>query len=184
MNLDALIREKEEQIQRDLAEGLSPTGKKQTVYELCERYVKTKSRNQRDNTVAAYRTSLNIINDEPFGHRKIGDITTSEAKAFLIHLQDDEGRSYSAIQNIRGVLRPAFDTAVEDDYVRKNPFDFMLKTVVKNDTKQRDALTAEEMAGFLAFVHESKSYAKYYNAFYLQFFTGLLRALSADPRER
>lgn len=76
----------------------------------------------RDNMVANYKTSLNIINSEPFGHFKIGDVTKTIARQFLSHLQNDEGRSYSSIQNVRGVLRPAFEMAVEDDYVRNNPY--------------------------------------------------------------
>ena len=44
----------------------------------------------------------------------------------MIKLQDKDGRSYSSIHTIRGVLRPAFRMAVEDDLLRKNPFDFEL----------------------------------------------------------
>ncbi|MDD6729353.1 MAG: site-specific integrase [Eggerthellaceae bacterium] len=170
---DKCLREKEEAIQADLAAGLNTAGKRQTVCELCEAYVRIKAPMVRDNTRAAYQTTLGILRGEPFGHRRIGDVTKSDAKMFLIHLQRDERRSYSAIQNVRGVLNPAFESAVEDDFIRHNPFDFELKSVVKNDTQRRDALTAEEMNDFLGWVRGSKCYSKYFEVFYLLFFTGL-----------
>ncbi len=127
----------------------------------------------RDNTVANYKTSLNIIDSEPFGHFKIGDVTKTIARQFLSHLQNDEGRSYSSIQNVRGVLRPAFEMAVEDDYVRNNPLSFELKEVVKNDTVHRDALNADELRMFLEYIKNHKHYSQYYDMFYLQFHTGM-----------
>lgn len=44
--------------------------------------------------------------------------------------------SYSSIHNIRGVLRPAFQLAVDDDLIMKNPFGFEMGTVIQNDSKK------------------------------------------------
>ena len=44
---------------------------------------------------------------EPFGSRKIAEVKTSDAKLFLIKMQQD-GRGSSTIKTVRGVLRPAF----------------------------------------------------------------------------
>ena len=41
----------------------------------------------------------------------------------------------SAIHSIRGVLRPAFQMAVDDDLIRKNPFGFELASVVVKPPK-------------------------------------------------
>ena len=60
---------------------------------------------------------------DDFGKRKISSVRTSDARAWLINLQKN-GRGYSSIHSIRGVLRPAFQLAYEDDFIRKNPFDF------------------------------------------------------------
>lgn len=43
-------------------------------------------------------------------------------------------KSFSAIHSIRGVVRPAFQMAVDDDILRKNPFGFQVATVLVNDT--------------------------------------------------
>lgn len=54
----------------------------------------------------------------------------SDAKKWLIKLQDD-GKGYSSIHSIRGVVRPAFQMAVDDELLRKNPFE--LKCVENNE---------------------------------------------------
>ena len=62
----------------------------------------------------------------PFGSQKISKIKTSDAKLFLIKMQQEDGRGHSTIKTVRGVLRPAFQMAVDDDLIRKNPFNFQL----------------------------------------------------------
>lgn len=57
---------------------------------------------------------------------------------------------------MRGVLRPAFQMAVDDDVLHKNPFGFELAGVVVNDSVTIEALTREQMRKFLKFVHDDK----------------------------
>ena len=61
---------------------------------------------------------------EAFGKKTIRSVKTSGAKLFLIKLQQEDGKSYSSIHTIRGVLRPAFQMAVDDDILVKKPFGF------------------------------------------------------------
>lgn len=84
---------------------------------------------------------------------KIGDIRVSDAKLWLIQLQKN-GRGYSSIHTIRGVLRPAFQMAVDDDILLKNPFEFHLATVVINDSIRREAITKKQERAFLRFVKD------------------------------
>ena len=74
---------------------------------------------------------------------------------------------------MRGVLRPAFQMAVDDDVLRKNPFDFQLAKVLVNDSVTREAITREEMRKFLKFVHDDNVYCKYYEVVYILFHTGM-----------
>ena len=96
----------------------------------------------------------------------------SDAKLFLIKLQED-GRRYSTVKTVRGVLRPAFQMAVDDDVLIKNPFGFELAGVVVNDTVTREAITKDQMRKFLKFVRDDNVYCKYYEAFYILFHTGM-----------
>lgn len=98
---------------------------------------------------------------------------TMDAKAWLVKLQQEEHRGYSSIQTIRGVLRPAFAMAVEDDLLVKNPFDFMLCDVIVNDSVRREAITAAQMREFLRFVREDRHFSRYYDGIYILFHTGM-----------
>lgn len=112
------------------------------------------------------------IKNEEFGKRHIDQVKLSDAKCWLIKLQKD-GRGYSSIHSIRGVVRPAFQMAVDDDLIRKNPFDFQLATVVVNDSVTRKAITRKQERAFLEFVKNDKYYCKYYEGIYILFKTGL-----------
>lgn len=74
---------------------------------------------------------------------------------------------------MRGVLRPAFQMAVDDDILRKNTFGFEMATVVVNDSVTREAITKDQMRKFLKFVHDDNCYCKYYEVVYILFHTGL-----------
>ena len=100
------------------------------------------------------------------------DVKLSDAKVFLIKLQRD-GRGYSSIHSIRGVLRPAFQMAVDDDLILKNPFGFELGTILVNDSQKREAVSLEDETRFLEFVKNDPHYNRYYDAFYILFKTGL-----------
>ena len=100
-------------------------------------------------------------------------ILTSDAKLFLIKLQQEDGKSYSSIHTIRGVLRPAFQMAVDDDILVKNPFGFQLAGVLVNDAVTREAISKDQMRKFLKFVHDDVVYCKYYEVVYILFYTGM-----------
>ena len=168
---DLSLREKERQIQQDLFNQIVPNGGNMTVLELVEKYLSLKV-NVRHNTQANYNFVKGILKKEPFGSMRIDKVKLSDAKAWLIKLQKD-GRGYSTIHSVRGVVRPAFEMAVQDDLVRKNPFGFELATVVVNDSVTREAITRAQERAFLKFIKEDKCYSKYYDGIYILFNTGL-----------
>ena len=84
----------------------------------------------------------------------IDKVKLSDAKAWLIKLQRVDGKGYSSIHTIRGVLRPTFQMAEEDDLIRKNPFGFELVNVIVNDSVRREAVTRKQEREFLRFIKE------------------------------
>jgi integrase len=166
------LREMEKQIGYDLDTLADPTRKSMKVCDLVDRYLTTKVNAVKPTTRSNYKYVQNILAEHEFGSRKIGDIKTSDAKLFLIGLQTD-GKRYSTVKTIRGVLRPAFQMAVDDDILVKNPFGFELAGVVVNDTVTREAITKDQMRKFLKFVKDDNVYCKYYEAFYILFHTGM-----------
>ena len=114
---DLSLREKERQVEQDLFDEIIPEGGHYTVLSLCERYVSLKT-GVRKSTRTGYKTVINILKKDSMGSRRIDTVKLSDAKAWLIKLQQVDGRSYSSIHTIRGVLRPAFRMALEDDCVK------------------------------------------------------------------
>lgn len=168
---DLSLREKERQIQQDLFNQIVPNGGNLTVLELVQKYLSLKV-NVRHNTQANYNFVVGILKKEAFGSLRIDKVKLSGAKAWLIKLQKD-GRGYSTIHSVRGVVRPAFEMAVQDDLIRKNPFGFELATVVVNDSVTREAITRAQERAFLKFIQEDNCYRKYYDGIYILFNTGL-----------
>ena len=143
-----------------------------TVCELVDRYLKTKT-GVRQSTKQGYVTVQRLLAKEAFSKKTIRSMKTSDAKLFLIKLQQEDGKSYSSIHTIRGVLRPAFQMALDDDILVKNPFGFQLAGVLVNDAVTREAITKDQMRKFLKFVHDDVVYCKYYEVVYILFHTGM-----------
>ena len=127
----------------------------------------------RHNTVARYKTVINVLKKEAFGRLRIDKVRLSDTKAWLIKLQQVDGRGYSSIHSIRGVLRPTFQTAVDDNLIRKNPFGFELASVIVNDSVTRESITQKQEMELLKFIQEDAHFSKYYDAIYILFHTGL-----------
>jgi integrase len=169
---DLSLREKEKLIGYDLDNQLDPLGKNITVNELVERYISTRT-GAKNSTKMNYGFVKNLLKKQAFGDCKISRVKTSDAKLFLIKLQQEDNKRYSTIKTVRGVLRPAFQMAVDDDVLNKNPFGFELAGVVVNDSVTREAVTKDQMRKFLKFVHDDVVYCKYYEVVYILFHTGM-----------
>ncbi len=165
------LRELEKRIAADMIDQIVPEGGRLTVSDLVEKYVSLR-KGVRPSTEAGYKTVINILKKDPFGRQRIDKVKVLDAQEWLVKLQKN-GRGYSSIHTIRGVLRPAFQLAVDNDYVRKNPFAFDLGTVIYNDSVTREALSRDDERKFLKFVKEDSHFCKYYDGIYILFNTGL-----------
>lgn len=164
------LRVKEEEIQRLTNEGIDYAGGEISVLELLQRYVALK-RGVRRNTRTGYDFVLGVVEQEDFGRRKIRDVKMSDAKLWFIKLFDD-GYSYSTIACIRGVVKPAFDMACNEDVVRRNPFAFRLD-IIPNNTRKRVALTPQQQKAFLTFIEQDEHFSQYLNEIIVLLGTGM-----------
>ena len=154
------LREKEEQLRKDLSDGIDIEGSTITVSELVDLYMSLK-RKLGPNSIRAYQTAVKRIKRDPFGSKKICNVKKLDAKRFYVKLHD-EGLKQNTIGVYHTILRPAFEMAVDDDLIRKNPFKFSIADVLPNDAELRNALTKEQQAAFLAFIRENGS-GNYYD---------------------
>ena len=63
--------------------------------------------------------------------------------------------------------------AIQDDCIRKNPFDFQLNTVLEDTTVPKVPLTPAQEESLLAFVESDSVYEKYYDEIVILLGTGL-----------
>ena len=124
------------------------------------------------NTVSSYHSLLKAVEENEIGSRLIREIKPSDAKIWFARLQR-EGRSYSFIRTIKAILQPAFQMAVEDEILSRNPFDFAMNNFLVNDRKRRIALSPEQEEDFLRFIREDDYYHRYADEVFLLFATGL-----------
>lgn len=164
------LREKEESIQRDLVDGIDYVGGEITVSELVDRYINLK-RGLKQNSMRAYGTAIKRIHTDSFGQRKIKTVKLSDGKSWFVALHDT-GMKQNTIGVIQSVVRPAFEMAVDDDYIRKNPFKFKLSDVVPNDAYVRSALTKDQQKQYLQFIRDYGN-GNYYDDIVILLGTGL-----------
>ncbi len=165
------LREKIKALKKDLEDGIVSNGGELTVLQLVEKYISQK-KGVRLGTKASYDYVIQVLTKDSFGATSITNIKLSDAKGWFIKLQSD-GKSYGTIQAIRRIVKPAFKMAVDDDLIRKNPFDFAIATVIKNDSVPRQSITEEQEKAFMEYVKSDGHFKRYYDAIYILFHTGL-----------
>lgn len=168
---DISLREKEQDIQKDLNDGIDTIGKKMSV---CQLYAKQNShrKNVKRNTVKGRKYLMDILEKDPLGMRSIDSVKLSDAKEWAIRMSDN-GYAYKTISNFKRSLKASFYTAIQDDCIRKNPFDFALNTVLEDDTESKTALSLEQEADCLSFMEQDKTYKKYRDEIIVLLGTGL-----------
>lgn len=165
------LRDLEKRIEKDIGDGINYSKGQMTVYELVERYLSLKQ-GVRYNTRIGYNFVSNILGKEPFSRLKVSNVKVSDAQKWIIKMYND-GKGYSTLSSICGVVKPAFQMACNEDVIRKNPFDFKITDVVPNNSKKREALTEDEQIEWLSFIKNDKTYCKYYDEFVVLLNTGM-----------
>lgn len=165
------LRDKEREIQKSLADGISMAGRKMTVCELYDKYTTLKG-NVKRSTRESRQFVAGVLHADTLGARDIGSVKPSDAQEWAVRMKE-KGYSYRLINNIKRSLKASFAIAVSDGWVRKNPFDFTLNAVISNDTQARQALTEEQEQAFLQFLQSSPVYRRYYDEILILLKTGL-----------
>ena len=91
---------------------------------------------------------------------------------FIIRLHKD-GLKFGTINDIHVLAKSIFKTAMIDDCIKKNPFDFKCKDIVPNNTKLKVGLTKQQKESLLTFMKESKVYKKHLDMVTVLLETGL-----------
>lgn len=169
---DLSLREKIKDIQKDIDDRIDTIGKKMTVCQLYEKQNKYNS-NVRINTTITGRCHLmKLLQSDKLGMTSIENVKMSDAKEWVLRMKE-QGFAYSTIKNYKRSLNAAFHIAVQDDCIRKNPFDFDVTSILENDTVPKKPLDTTQIKCLLEFLRADKVYYKYYDEILILLGTGL-----------
>ncbi|MEB4593941.1 site-specific integrase [Bacillus amyloliquefaciens] len=101
-----------------------------TFKELVEYWLNIKTPDVSNQTLKVYHYNLKNHILPAFGSMKLSDITTQKVQAFISRLVN-AGLSAATIKKIYHVLNNVMKTAVQDEFIRKNPVEKVRKPSVK-----------------------------------------------------
>lgn len=173
-NLDDL-RAKEEQIAKDISDGIKAEARYTTVNELYELW-KDLKRGLKNNTFENYKYMYETFVRNQIGDKRIALLKKSDIKRYYNYLADERCLKAATIDNIHTVLHQILDMAVDDDYIRNNPSNNVLRELKKSHafkTEKRRGLTRPEQELFLTYLKETPSVQNWYSVFAVMLGTGL-----------
>lgn len=169
------LRIKEEQIAKDKSDGIKTEARYATLNELFDLW-KTLKRGLKDNTFQNYNYLYNTFVRPVIGDKFVTKLKKSDIKRYYNYLADERGLKASTIDGIHTVLHQVLDMAVDDNYIRNNPSDRVLKELKQScfaKSEKRMALTRAEQDLFLDFLKNSRIYNHWYSIFAVMLGTGL-----------
>lgn len=169
------LREKEEALLKDRADGIKVEKAGVTVNEMFKLWCDLK-RGLKDNTFQNYKYMYNQFVAPDFGKNRISKVKRSDVKRFYNMLADERDLKIATIDNIHTVLHQVFQMAVDDEYIRNNPSDNMLKELKQShnfDTEKKKALLVEEQKLFVNFLKKNGQYNHWYPIFAVMLGTGM-----------
>lgn len=169
------LRYKEEQIAKDKSDGIKAEARYTTVNDLFDLWVVLK-RGLKNNTFENYKYMYETFVRCNIGQERVSTLKKSDVKRFYNYLADERHLKAATIDNIHTVLHQVLDMAVDDDYIRNNPSNNVLKELKQShifQTEKRRALTRLEQELFLDYLKNTPSSQNWYPVFAVMLGTGL-----------
>ncbi len=169
------LRDKEKEIAKDQMDGIRPGARYLTVSELFDLWKQVK-RGLKDNTFQNYLYMFNTFVRPEFGKKRVSSLKKSDVKRFYNYLADERGLQASTIDGVHTVLHQVLQMAVDDDLLRSNPSDNVLKELKQSHvfkTEKRKALTRPQQELLLDFLRRNNTYRHWYPIIAVMVGTGL-----------
>lgn len=170
------LRNKEQRIELNKIEGIKEPPATLTVEKLYETWRSLK-RGIKASTQSGYVYVFESLIRPSFGKKRVVSVKRSDVRAFYISLLEERGVSIGTLDNVHNVLQQVFQYAVDDDLLRKNPCDRVLKEIklacsnLKSEKKK--ALSLTQQLNFLKFLQDDEKYYHWYPTFFIMVNTGL-----------
>ena len=169
------LREMENDLAADKRDGIKTDVKGLTVND-CFNLWKELKRGIKDSTFKNYIYMYEMFVMPTFGKKKVVTVLKSDVKRFYNRLVDAQDVKISTLDNIHNVLHQVFQVAVDDNYIRANPCDKMLKELKLahgHETEKKKALSFVQQELFLSYVRDTEKYKHWYPIFFIMLNTGM-----------
>ena len=165
------LREKEAQIQKDIDDGINYAEGKIKVYDFLKEYFDSK-KNLSSNTKLSYNATLKMFEQDIIGKMPASKVTKFDAKKWAVR-QFESGFKGNTIRSRIGIISPAFDMAVEDGIIKRNPFLFRLQDIIPVNKPAKTPLSKEDQERILSFVRYNLGNEMDYNIMVVLVETGM-----------
>ena len=158
------LRRKEMELTVDQFDGIRTDKQHTTVNDVFELWCELK-RGLKDNTFQNYKYMYNNFVRNGFGKSRVTNVKKSDIKKFYNTLADEKILQISTIDTVHNILHQVFALAVDDNYIRQNPTENMLKELKQSHNFQvtkRKALTVPEQELLLNFLKTNSKYKHWY----------------------
>ena len=172
----AKLREKERDLKISVWQGIEvERGNTLTLNETFDRYLQTKF-GLKESTVASYNDMYDRYVRDEFGMQLIKNIRHSDVQSFYTYLLKKRGIGIRSVEYVQQMLNPAFDLAIQDSIILKNPTKGVLAKIKKANgysRVKRHALTMDQQRAFLNYIDGHPNWARYHSIFQVMLGTGL-----------
>lgn len=151
------LRKKEQELQKDILDGIDTTSGKITLDQLFKMHMGLKN-DLRATTRENYnRMWHNTVEASAIGKKKISDIKQVHVKTFYADCVK-AGLKRNTIKLIHNLIFSSFELAVESDFIRKNPAKGAMESI-KQDAEKKIPLSEDEVNKLIDFCINSGTYS-------------------------
>ena len=172
----SLLREKENEILLDKLDGIRAESRNYTLDDLFNMWCKLK-RGLQDNTFQNYKYLYKSFVSPYIGSCILINLHRSDIKKLYNQLLDEQNLKVNTLDSVHTVLRQVFQLAVEDNFIRQNLCDNLMKEIKQTRNEGRPnkrALTLPEQELFLEYIsRENNKYYHWYPIFVIMLGTGM-----------
>ena len=133
-------------------------------------------RGLKNNTFENYKYIYETFVRRQIGSKRVSTFLKSDIKRFYNYLVDERGLKPATVDGVHNILHQIFDMAVDDNYIRNNPTNNVLRELKKAHcfkTEKRRGLTRPEQELFMDYLKNSNTAVYWYPVFAVMLGTGL-----------
>lgn len=162
-------------LEKDKSDGIKAEARYITINDLYELWIDLK-RGLKNNTFENYKYMYETFVRQQIGSKRVSAFLKSDVKRFYNYLVDERGLKPATVDGVHNILHQIFDMAVDDNYIRNNPTNNVLRELKKAHcfkTEKRRGLTRPEQELFMDYLKNSKTAVYWYPVFAVMLGTGL-----------